>query len=435
MATYNIIAAGGNFSADATWGGGGHPVAGDTANLNGLTGTLTVDADAACAVLDCTGSAGTLAFGNYKITVTGGVTLGGTITAGTGGLVLTGAQTLTSGGITFPGYLKFSAAATFVLSGNWVNTGSFTVDTGAAVLNKTASETLTVNGSVTLTTRLTGTASVILGGTGTLNTGGACCGIAVDINTSGSITLSTVDFYTGGSLSYTTGTVVSTATLLRSAYYNFTLTLPGVTLAAGSIIHLSEATLTLGAALVTLGKFQLGTATFAGAYNVTAARMEFLSDNKTLTLTAGTTWTLTTSIAVTWYYTSSYACHIKSSVASSPVYLVYQGTYANCKLCAAYFTDVDASGSTDTLINMWGGTLTRTVNIVNCNAGSWTDPGAATVLAGNDYYYRAVLQTAALPAAKVVEPSGTLLKRSIVKTPNGQAAGGTRSCWTGVEAG
>ena len=207
MATYTAVAGGGNWSSAATWGGGGYPVAGDTANIDAtMTSTVTVDADSACAVFNCTGSGGTLAFGNYKITVTGGVTLGGTITAGTGGLVLTGAQTLTAGGITFPGYLKFSAAATFVLSGNWVNTGSFTVDTGNAVLNKSAAETLTANGSVTLTTRLTGTASIIMGGTGTFSAGASCFGIGVDINTAGSVTLGSISYYTGGALSYTTGT-------------------------------------------------------------------------------------------------------------------------------------------------------------------------------------------------------------------------------------
>ena len=37
MATYTAILAGGDWNTNATWGGTGHPVAGDTANITNVT--------------------------------------------------------------------------------------------------------------------------------------------------------------------------------------------------------------------------------------------------------------------------------------------------------------------------------------------------------------------------------------------------------------
>ncbi len=125
-ATYTAIAAGGNWNNVATWGGGGYPVAGDTANIDAtMTGTVTINTNSACAVLNCTGNGGTLAFGNYTLTCTGNVTIGGTITAGTGGLTITGTSTMNSGGITFPGNITFSSSGkTITLTNNLVCSGS-----------------------------------------------------------------------------------------------------------------------------------------------------------------------------------------------------------------------------------------------------------------------------------------------------------------------
>ena len=55
MAIYTAIAAGGNWSNPATWGGTGvqYPHAGDTAIINAtMTGTVTVNVTSACEVLN-----------------------------------------------------------------------------------------------------------------------------------------------------------------------------------------------------------------------------------------------------------------------------------------------------------------------------------------------------------------------------------------------
>jgi hypothetical protein len=280
-------------------------------------------------------------------------------------------------------------------------------------------------------------------------------------------------------------------------------------------------TITLGAALTTLGTIEsVGTAAFAGAYNVTMGTLIVYSG--TLTLVSGQTYTATGGIRTNLNIDTLGGMTIKSSVASSPAYLNYTGTGANNYCTRTTMTDIDCTGSTGGMLMVHNaGTLTRCVNVVSYNEDSFTDPGAANVKTGSDYTYRGVAQTASypttattqaadqatleaqkaflqrpadggpaqiqfgastptvgtlntaaletaaaaaqlvtdkaavtagqadiletrtiltitgtLPQAKVVEDrGGTLLKRSIVKTPNGLAAGGDRSCWIGVEAG
>jgi hypothetical protein len=68
MAIYTAVAAGGNWSNTATWGGGGYPIAGDTATLNATSGNVTIDVDSACAIVECTGYTGTLTMNANMIT-------------------------------------------------------------------------------------------------------------------------------------------------------------------------------------------------------------------------------------------------------------------------------------------------------------------------------------------------------------------------------
>lgn len=99
MATvYRSNAHSGNWSSDdGTWvtGDGGtthanHPVAGDTVYLTVNSGNLSVNANSACAILNCTGYAGTLTFtSSYTLTTTGNVTfVSGMTTSGTGTITL-----------------------------------------------------------------------------------------------------------------------------------------------------------------------------------------------------------------------------------------------------------------------------------------------------------------------------------------------------------
>lgn len=374
MTVFTCIAAGGNWSNNATWGGAGHPVAGDTAQLSALTGgnTVTVDVTSACAVLDCTGSAGTLAFGNQNLTVTGGVTLAGTLSAGTGTLSLTGSQTLTSNGITFPGKLTINATnITETLVGNWVNTGLVTIgNIGPITVNSTTSETLTCNGGLTSsgTGSLSGTAKVIFGG-GTIT---AALFIAnnVDINCS-TLTISNL-FYKTGTLTYVAGTITTTGSTL-SLSAACTLNTNGMTWNNVVLSVNATTTITLTSALTCSGTFGTtstgGSITMAGSFNISCANLSFFHTNSGLTQTfvVGTTITVTNSINVAGD-PSGGTMTIKSGTPSSSAFLKYQGTPGNSRALGAIITDIDASGG-NTVYDYFG-TLLRTVNITNI-----TSPG------------------------------------------------------------
>ena len=150
MAVYNIIPGGGNFSANATWGGGGHPVAGDTANLSGLTGTLTIDVASACAIFNATGCTGTVLMNN-SMTTTGNVTL-------VAGMVFTpngqtwnmgcAGTTLTTGGKSFYN-MNFSVTGTMTLADTCNVSGLLSVASG--ITATLATSNLSVAGGITNT--------------------------------------------------------------------------------------------------------------------------------------------------------------------------------------------------------------------------------------------------------------------------------------------
>ncbi len=136
--TYTAVAGGGNWTTAGTWNiGSSYPggATGDTAIINAtMTGTVTVNAAPAnaLAVLNLSGNGGTLAFGNYNLSMaTGGVvTLGGNITTGTGLLSLAGNQTIDGGGITFPARISTSSSGTLTLANNNLVTSSTIAFTG-----------------------------------------------------------------------------------------------------------------------------------------------------------------------------------------------------------------------------------------------------------------------------------------------------------------
>lgn len=370
MATYTAVAGGGNWSNNATWGGGGHPVAGDTAVINAtMTGTVTVDAAAACAVLNLTNNGGTLAFGNFNITVTGGVTLGGAITAGTGGLTLTTTQTLTSNGVTFPGkFNNTGGSATFTLSGNWVNTGLVTF--ANSTLTPTTSETFTCNGGMTASAAVSGTATIILGG-GTWSGGGQ---VKNSLTIAGDVTVSSSVNYgntASSTLTYSSGTVTttgSTLTLTAACTLNTNgISWNNITLAGGTTTYTLSSSLTCTGTMSMVGGVSY---TFSGAYNISVGTLAngVTSTAANFILVASQTLTISTSIQL------DRAVTVKSATGSSLTNLVYNGTPANCKVVGCLFTDVDASGG-NPIYNYLGSTLLRTIGIYNVDASNLKSTG------------------------------------------------------------
>jgi hypothetical protein len=358
--TYTAVAAGGDWQAAGTWDvGSGYPVAGDTVNINATcTGTVSLTQANACAVLNLTNNGGTLAFGNYVLTCTGNVTLGGAITAGTGGLTITGASTMNSGGVTFPGKLVF----------NYVGLVTFSAATN---LNKTAAETLTCNGGLTATSVCSGTATIIIGGTGGVVTGTGIIYSNLTFNCT-SATIATGNFtYSTGTMTYTAGTItVTSGSALRIS--------GSCALNTNGIIW-DDVTFGTAAPTVTLGSnftcsiiYLAGSRPiFAGAYNITCDTLTDVTTvgtTNTLTLEAGQTLTVTTNLYLSGIVTSNTATTqltIRSDASPSTTNLVYQGTTANCKVFGVIFTDINASGSAQGIDNWYGGTLTNCTNITN----------------------------------------------------------------------
>lgn len=135
----------GNWASTSTWSdtsggspGASAPVSGDTAYLNAASGaiTVTVAANAACTVLDCSGYSGTLTINSsYGLTVGGNITLvSGMTCSGTGTLEMSAAGTLTSGGVSVSWKLSLTGANTKTLNTNGTKWVTVTPTMGGKIL-------------------------------------------------------------------------------------------------------------------------------------------------------------------------------------------------------------------------------------------------------------------------------------------------------------
>ena len=305
MAAYTQTQAG-DWNTNATWGGSGHPVAGDTATMNSNY-NMTIGSAAACATLNMTGYTGTMSGTTFALTVSNGATIAGafsgwttgTITVTGGGVTLAGTATgtafpkislttaggtLTSGGYTWPGPLSFGYVGTFTLSGNWI-TGGTTFSAAAFNLNKTSTETYTANGgvSVGISTGTTGTAPVIINGTIT-QTGGAylwTCAAGLTLGSSAVINSSYVGGFTitGGGL-----TLLGNITSIGSSLNTISFSTVGQTITANGHTINANITMSFGGTYVlngNLGVYGLWFQNVAG--NVVLNQ----TTNETLTLYGG----------------------------------------------------------------------------------------------------------------------------------------------------
>jgi len=375
MATKYPITGGGNWSDGATWNTSPNqsssnttaPSSSDDVILDEYGGAVVVNAAACvCKTLTCNHANANLTFtASQKLTVSGDVTfITGMTLAGTGTLNIDAAATLTSGGLTFPGALTLTGANTKTLSGNWINTGLVTFATANTVLNLSTAETLTCLGGLAATGSISGTATIILGGTGGTWSGTGAISNNLTINCT-TLTISGNVYYAAGTLTYTAGTVTVTGSTLILRTAGMTLNTSGMTW-NNVTLNTSGLTYTLASDLICSGTLNASVGsniTVAGAYDITCRTLWISGNGATLTLPAGQTITITGSILVAG--TVAYGMEIKSSTPSSSVYLVYSGTAADCKVFAGTFTDIDASGSTQGIDNWYGGTLTRTSGITN----------------------------------------------------------------------
>lgn len=404
--TWYACSGGGNWNGATTWtsvqidqvgciGALGNPVAGDTATLNSSSGNVTISAAAAAATIDETGYTGTLAFGTQTLTLTAASNLTGAMTSTSGTIStsgnitllatptgsfpiikITGANTLTSGGFTWPGTLNLNVAGNVVLSGNWINTGLVTYSS-TTFLNSTTSETFTVNGGLTMAANGgAGTATIIAGG-GTISSTGTGSGLKNNLIFQGNSTIGLTLALSAQTTKYVSGSVTvtgSTVVLNGATTFNINgMTLNNLFLSGTIPITLSSNLTILGTLLntVNVGTDAGGSLTFSGAFNISVGTLTFNNNTGSqmvLTIPAGQTLTVTN--AINTYGMTAFTTLIKSDTSSSSAFLNYTGTPANEDISRASFTDIDASGSSQTLYDWFAGTLTRTNKIVSVTAAN-----------------------------------------------------------------
>ncbi|MCK9446554.1 hypothetical protein M0Q50_06785 [bacterium] len=356
-------------------GGASVPVFGDVVYFDGNSGgNAIVDAQLNVLKVDFTGFINNIAFNadisnfgadsNYSDTFfTLNLTMTYSYTSSYGFKIYIFAEydgssatvTLVSNGATL------TAPITFINSGN--DTSFFVLSDNANFLSITqtgyqvyraGTGTLTINGSVTVDTKL-GMGFVTFTGTGTIS-GGTYSGF--NINSSGTLTIGNI-ILRGGVYTYTAGTVNCTGIVLINA--NVTLDLDGISLNNINIYN----TITLNSDLNVSGYISIeASATFAGNYGFTAHTLKKLTASTgTLNLKSGNIYSVTNIISIV--SNSTAVTTLRSSIASSAAILnVTAGsTY---RIDNMIINDIDVSGGM--ILKSIGTTLARTTNISNYNS-------------------------------------------------------------------
>ena len=365
MATYYFRNVGTNWGDAANWsltdGGGATgavPLATDDVIFTNNSGNCTVNAlNRVCRSLNFSTYTNTITM-TFQITVSGNVTLGASMgIAGTSTLNINATATLTSNGKTWPNSLNLLGTSTiFTLADNWIITGSLTQNGTSNVLNNNGTtKTITVNGGLTInTSSLTGTANIIMGGTGTLSstTSGFFLRNNLEINTLGTITFGTNFTYNTGTFTYTTGTIVSTGST-----FNITVATTFVINAVGFTINTLNATANVifsGTNGCTITTFSVRTTSAAITHTFQSLR----TYNITTLRLAGAT---------------GFNVSIVASTPGSQAILTLGNTSNNYLLNV---TDIDSSLGSAGFTS--GGILT--------NATNWTSAAAALYYIGNTNY-------------------------------------------------
>jgi hypothetical protein len=279
------------------------------------------------------------------------------IVSGTGQLQLRAAATSYIG--TFPGQLRYAVAGTFVLGNDATIAGLVTIST-ATVLNKNGTDkTLTCNGGITMTSTLQGTALVILGG-GTWSGTGA---LYNNTTIQGTGIISGTVTFRAGILTSVAGCNWTTTGSTLNPVASCTLNVPHITF--NNIYFNVALTLNLTGNLIATGYIFIAgiAATITGAGMITTAiwRHVAFTAGTIVTLPDGATLTVTNYFDMTGVY--QFAPTLKSTTPGAAAYLNFMGLPANCNICRAIFTDINASGAAQRLDNWNAGAMTNTVNI------------------------------------------------------------------------
>ena len=291
MASYTATQSG-DWNTNSTWGGAGHPVAGDTAIINS-TYMVTVGTTAACAVVDCTS-----ANGGGGITLNAGLTTTGNVTLVAGMTFTPNTQTwtmgcssvaLASGGKSFYN-LTFNVSGTLTLTDALTVTNTMTTS-GVAVVFAT-SDVTTKNLTCTAGTFAgAGRKITISGGVWTASSNGST--VATDVDMTGACTITTRASFKTGTLNATSATLTmsSSDTLVIAGSCTFTdatNTWTNIDCSVTATLTLSQTTTISGALSVATGQtFTLATNNIVVAGGVTLNGSGIIT-GQTVTMTGGT---------------------------------------------------------------------------------------------------------------------------------------------------
>lgn len=361
MATRTIANGGGNFNATGTWVEGAVPVAGDAVVATSTSGQLTVNvASGGVGLLsvDFTGYLNTLTMNN-TLTVSGPVTFAAGMTiAGTSDLIINNTSTITPNGKTFTGGLQIVANAKVItLASDFQINGTFTISSGNNTIN--GAFNLFIGGNMTTTTVASGTATLVMNGTGTWSgTGRTISKIILN----GTVTITgTVGIGNAGQVKYSGGTV---ATPVIQCYgLNNTLDTAGMNWTTVTIDQGFSGVLTLPSTLSATTLNINGNVTFqgTGGFNVGTYNQTFANQGIAVSLLAGTTYTVRT--AMNMQGIPSKLNTMVSSVVNGTKAIFNLVSGATQSNYGGNVTDIDSSGGQK--IYTYGSVLTRTINWVN----------------------------------------------------------------------
>jgi hypothetical protein len=315
----------------------------------------------------CTLNCASVTWNAVTVSATATIVLSNTFSCS--GLLTWGAAVTFSGNhlITCVGLSIDGKTVVHTLSGNIDCNGNLT--TGIANTTNGAFN-INVSGNLTINGNTSGTATIILDGTGTWSHSTASVRLRMPliINTAGTITLGPVIPYTGH-LVYVAGTVdaATNSSVLDPFESSSKATLDSNGITWYDILPSNfNGTLTLESNLTCSHNFTIiNSLTLSGAYNISCATFRAFVSTSNVIITLVQSQTLTVTNGLELGGTGTYSISVVSSVASTPAYLNYTGTPVNCEVYKAVFTDIDASGSSQGIDNWYGGTLTRTTNITN----------------------------------------------------------------------
>jgi hypothetical protein len=267
--------------------------------------------------------------------------------------------TIISNGVALPG-LVFAGTGKKTLNGSI--TCSYLQGSGTCLIAKTTSETITVNGNITI-----GASTTFSSQCDIYQTAGTWSGtgnLSSNLFLQGNVTVSGTVSFLGGRIKYVSGTITTTGSTLGLSSSPF-LDTNGVTWSNVTLSNTTAQTYTIESLFSISGTLTIGT----GATTIFAGTAGF--NVATLSCAATAVQTIAFKDGVTYTITQAFNC-FSSRVGSIVLFTSSSGTVkANLvlpnngnNLCnvLASFTRIDASGGRS--ITTFGGTVSDCVNVV-----------------------------------------------------------------------